>query len=186
MSADLKLVKLVKKGKSAAMGKLYDKYAKEIYKFVFYKTMHKEIAEDLTSKIFLKVLKKIDTFDSKKSAFRTWLYNVARYTVIDYYRVKKSNSDIDDFWDLSSSEDVEAKIHNKVEIEKIKEFLQKLSSDQREIVLLRLWQDLSYKEIAAVMGKNEGACKMAYSRAMKMIRDNYAVYFLLLWFINKI
>src|SRR6056297_2278284 len=68
---------------------LYERYIKKIYNFIYYKTMHQETAEDLTSQTFIKALNKINSFDSEQGTFQAWLYKIARNTVIDHYRTQK-------------------------------------------------------------------------------------------------
>ena len=83
-------------------GKLYDQHVKKIYEFIYFKTHHKETAEDLTSVTFMKALSNIESFDEKKASFKTWLYRIARNTVIDHYRMKRETADLEDAWDLRS------------------------------------------------------------------------------------
>jgi len=85
---------------------LYDKYIKKIYDFIYFKTTHKETAEDLTSQTFFKALEKIKTFNSDKGTFSAWLYQIARNTVIDHYRTMKKTVDIDDVWDMAEDQDI--------------------------------------------------------------------------------
>lgn len=185
MSDDLQLVKDAQSGRSDAMAALCDLYAAPIYKFIFYKTMHRESAEDLTSQVFFKVLEKLNSFDAEKSSFRTWLYTVARNTVIDHYRLQKKEKNIDDFWDLASNEVVDELVDNRLQLSKVQEILKDLKAEQREIVLLRVWQGMSYKEIAEVTGRTEAACKMTYSRAMQVVKDNIISLIFFALIINK-
>lgn len=185
MSDDLQLVQAAKAGRSDAMSQLYDFYADPIYKFIFYKTMHRETAEDLTSQVFFKVLEKLATFDSAKSSFRTWLYTVARNTVIDHYRTQKQNKNIEDVWDLSSKEEVDEIVENRMQLEKVQEALKDLKPEQREVILLRLWQGMTYQEIAEATGRSESACKMTYSRAMKLVKNNIISLIFFALIINK-
>jgi len=87
-------------GSLEEFAKLYDKYLDKIYQFVFYRTSHRETAEDLTAQIFMKALERIGSYDSQQAQFATWLYRVARNTIIDYYRSQKKDANIDDYWDL--------------------------------------------------------------------------------------
>jgi RNA polymerase sigma-70 factor (ECF subfamily) len=186
MSEDTILIEQAQAGQSVAFTALYQRYVDKIYKFVFYKTMHKETAEDLTSKVFFKVLKKINTYKEGSASFQTWLYTVARNTVIDHYRSQKKDYNIDDIWDLSNKEDIAENVEVNIQIEKVKEYLKDLKTDQREIIMLRLWQGLSYKEIAEVIGKNEANCKVIYSRTVKKMRENLIIVFILGLLINNI
>jgi len=169
---DLSLIKQYKTGDKDAFSVLYQKYIEKIYKFVFYKTMHKETAEDLTSTVFFKALDKIETFEGKKAKFQTWLYNIARNTVIDYYRTKKPNVDVEDFWGIADENHLETTIDSNLKIEEVKKYLQTLNPEQREIVILRIWEGLSYKEISEIVGKSENACKVTFSRTVSKLKDN--------------
>jgi len=149
---------------------LYDKYVKKIFNFIYYKTHHKETAEDLTSETFIKALTNISGFDENKGAFSTWLYKIARNTVIDFYRTKKNNLNIDDIWDLANEEDIICDLDTKQKLTEVKKYLKTLKSEQREIVILRVWEGMSYKEISEAVGKSEASCKMAFSRTIQQLR----------------
>lgn len=152
-------------------GQLYDKYIKKIFNFIYYKTHHKETAEDLTSETFIKALDKLDSFNQNKGSFSTWIYQIARNTVIDFYRTKKNSVNVDDIWDLSTDEDILRDLDTAKRLEDVKEYLKTLKSEQREIVLLRVWEGMSYKEISDAMGKSEASCKMAFSRTIKILKE---------------
>ena len=102
------IIARIKNGELNQFGTLYDLYIKKIYNFVYYKTMHKETAEDLTSQTFFKALDNIQRFDETKGSFSSWLYRIARNTVIDYYRTKKTENNIEDVWDLSGDENIQS------------------------------------------------------------------------------
>ena len=95
-----KIIKDCKKGDLEKFSGLYDVYIGKIYRFIFYKTSHKETAEDLTSETFTKALKSIEGFSANKGTFQAWLFRIARNTVIDFYRTKKDLKNIDDVWEL--------------------------------------------------------------------------------------
>lgn len=169
-------------GDRQAFGRLYDDYVREIYDFLYFKTHHKETAQDLTSQTFMKALQHLQTYDADKSSFGTWLYRIARNTATDHYRTKRSFVDIEDAWDLKDDTDLEQDADTAVFMQKIKVHLAKLSSEQRDIVTMRVWQGKSYAEIASIVGKSEASCKMNFSRALKQLRKEMplAVFLLLL------
>jgi RNA polymerase sigma-70 factor, ECF subfamily len=164
------LISRVQSGEAEYFGELYESYARRIFVFIYYKTHHRETAEDLTSKTFMKALEKISTFDSDKGSFNSWIYQIARNLVCDHYRSLKFTKDIEDVWDLSSSEDIARDIGNKDQLEEVRVGLQKLSPSQREIIILRVWEGLSYAEIAEAVGKSEAACKMDFGRGVKSLK----------------
>lgn len=172
MPADKQIQKIIKKcqtGDNKDFVYIYDSYINKIYKFIYYKTNHTETAEDLTSKVFFKALKNISKFDPETN-FNSWIYRIARNIVIDYYRLKKEESNIDDFYDLDDGEDIEIDFDNKRKIEEVKKYLSNLKTEQREIIILRVWEGLSYKEIAEITGKSEESLKMMFSRVIKKLR----------------
>ncbi len=154
------------KGELEKFSDLYEIYVDKIYRFIYYKTMHTETAEDLTSQTFMKALEKINSYDSKKGLFATWLYQIARNTVIDHYRRSYPEEDLVDAWHLPDKSDLAAKIDNREFLNQVQKYIHQLQPEQREIVLLRLWDNLPYQEIAKLVGKTEASCKMMFSRAL--------------------
>lgn len=167
---DKQIITQCQKGDLERFGQLYDKYIKKIYDFIYYKTTHKETAEDLTSQTFFKAMDKIGGFDNSKGTFSAWLYQIARNTVIDFYRTKRKEANIEDIWDLAGNDDLERDIDTKEKLAKVEKYIAKLKSEQREIIIMRVWQDMSYQEIVAIKGKSEASCKMIFSRAMAILR----------------
>ena len=173
-----------KNGDKEAFACLYDAYVKRIYIFIYYKTFHRETAEDLTSHTFIKALENIQRFNSGRSSFSAWLYIIARNLVIDHYRKRRNTIDIQDVWDLAGEQDVELDTQNRILFEKVSGLIQKLPQKHREIVLLRVWEDLPYSEIANILGKSEASCKMMFSRTMAKLKKQVsltAILFILLF-----
>jgi|SRR3989344_1077394 len=170
MTEEANLIIACQKGNTEAFGKLYDFYSKKIYDFLYYRTHHKQTAEDLASTVFTKALEKIRQFDSGKAQFSTWLYQIARNTLIDHYRALKTTDNIEDIWDLPSSANVERDADTTLALEKVKEHIKQLPSLQRDIVVMRLWDGLSHAEIASILSITEGNSKVSFSRAVDKLR----------------
>jgi len=157
-------------GKLEEFGKIYEKYVKKIYNFTYYKTSSREVAEDLTSQAFFKALSRIDQFDTSGS-FSAWIYTIARNGIIDYYRSNHPQSNIEDAFDLVDGTNIERDIDAKEDLKKVKEYIKSLNSTQREILMLRIWEGMSYKEIADITGKSETNCRIIFSRAISKVRE---------------
>ncbi len=168
---ELDLVIAAQKGDAQAFGRLYDLYIKKIYDFIFYKTSHKETAEDLTSLTFTKAFEKLKGFNITLGTFSAWVYQIARNTVIDHYRSQHFHYNVDDFFDLDDGKDLNEETDSKLRLEVLKNYLKELSPEQKDVLVMRVWQEMSYAEIAAVLGKSEASCKMLYSRAVSKLKE---------------
>jgi len=171
-------------GDMEQFGQLYDKYIRKIYDFIYFKTHHKETAEDLTSRTFMKAVEKLSTFDTDKGTFQAWIYQIARNTVIDHYRTKKIDSNIEDIWDLSSHEDLVRDFDTREKLKSVEKYLSTLSAEQRDIVIMRVWQGMSHSEIAEALGKTEASVKMSYSRTIRTLREKMPLAVYLTFILN--
>lgn len=184
---DVQLIEACKRGDAAAFGELYDAYARKIYDFAYYRTHHRETAEDLAADVFLKAFAKISAFDPSNGTFSAWLYRIARNRVIDHYRTAKPSADIEDVWDLlASGDDVARDAETRERLRAVEAHLSSLPAAQRDVVIMRVWDGLTYAEIAETLGKSEAACKMTFSRAVATLRKNAPLAALLLILINPL
>lgn len=175
MFVENELIAKIQNGETESFGEIYELFTQKIYAFIFYKTFHRETAEDLTSQTFTRALEKIQSFDSQKGSFNSWIYAIARNSVVDFYRTKKDSKNIDDVFDLASEVDVAAEISAKNEFAEIRDALQKISPRQREIILLRIWEGMKFREIAEILAKNEAAVKMDFARGLQNLKKEIVV-----------
>lgn len=158
-------------GELAEFAVLYDAYSDSIYKFIYYRIQDRYRAEDLTSEIFFKALKKIDHYNPDLAQFSTWLYQIARNHLVDHYRTFKALDELDEAIEISTSEDIPAELDKSYDAVKVRGAMEKLPLAMKEIIVMRMWEDLSYNEIAERTGKSEAALKMHMSRAMKKLAE---------------
>ncbi len=177
----LAAVKDCQNGNAAAFGIIYDTFIKKIYNYLYFRTRHKEMAEDLTSVTFTKAYKNISSFRPESGTLQAWLYRIARNTLIDHYRTSKPTSDIGDAENFATRDDVEGTMDNNAELEKVFQYLNKLPKEHKDLVVMRVWDEMSYKEIAEVTGKSPDALKMSVSRILTKLRAEIAVVLLVLF-----
>lgn len=179
---DIDIVKSIQKWKRDNFILLYDKYIKKIYDFVFFKVWNKSEAEDLTSEIFLKAYESMDKFDvTRESAFSSWIYKIANNLVIDYYRTKKDVVSDELIWEKPQYYDILWDIQNRDKIKEVLDYLDSLEPIQKEIFIMRIWNDMSYNEISEIVGKSVDNCKQIFSRTMKKVVANVSVNSLLVF-----
>ncbi len=157
-------------GDVASFSVLYDFYVDKIYRFIFFKVPFGE-AEDLTEDVFLKVMQKKHTFDPDKSAFSTWIYTIARNTVIDFLRTSKSVSELNEFIeDTDSNKDIVNNLDKNFELLNLKKAISVLPKDKQDLVVLRFIDELSYEEMAQILQKSEGSIRISMMRTLKELR----------------
>ncbi len=173
------------KGDFSAFWALYEEYVDQIFAYVLRKTSDREVAEDLTSQIWMKAMKGLKNFDFQEGAsFKSWIYRIASNIVIDYYRSKKEQVNLDEIAEIWISENLASQIDNKDSLTQVLNFLKKLKPIEEEIVILRIWDDLSYKEIAEITWKKEDNCKQIYKRSLEKIQANCSLLlFIMIFFI---
>ena len=166
-----------------AFGEIYETYIDQIFVFVLRKTSDREVAEDLTSQVWMKAMKGLSNFSEQEGAsFKSWIYRIAHNTVIDHYRVQRQQVDLDAIWEIGISVDIVKCIDDSNKLEEVRQFLWELKPIEKEIVLLRVWDELSYKEIAEITGKKEDNCKQIYKRSLEKIQANIILYLITLIF----
>ena len=82
---------------------VYEKYADKVKGYIYPKVTNRADAEDLHSAVFIKVYQKFETFDQSKASVSTWVYTIARNTVIDYFRARRIHEEVQE--DSAISED---------------------------------------------------------------------------------
>lgn len=178
---DLKLMQKCFDWNLDCFWKIYERYIDKIYKFVYLKTSNKELAEDIVSDVFISALNNINSFKfDENSNVKAWLYRIANNKVIDFYRTNKNYEEIWDYLEMSIKTDIWANIDNKTKLEEVVSYLQDIKKEHREIVLYRIWEDLSYREISEITGKSVDNCKKVVSRTLKNISANFLLFILIL------
>lgn len=162
---------------------LYLQHVDAVYRYLHRRTLQREVAEDLTSTVFLKALDSIRSYDPQRGVFRAWLYRIARNALIDFYRSSaRTNVSIENVWDLASDDITSLAAEKAIDAAKLHDAMKIFTPDQREIVMLRIWEGLSYAEIAELTGKTEGNAKVMFSRALVELRTRLPSLLLLLLF----
>ena len=168
---DNELVTKIQAGQQDYFIDLYDLYIDKIYRFLYYRINHQQTAEDLTSQTFLKALNNIQTFDGAKGTFQAWLYKIAYNLLIDHYRKFKPTLDLTYAEQTASQDNSEQLAEQYFNKRQVAELLQQLPEATQELIILRVWEELPYAEIAKILNKTENSLKMQFSRAISSLRD---------------
>lgn len=170
--AEAGLILRAKAGEAKAFGALYDRYHAQIYRFVLLKSSNKEDAEDLTHQIFLKAYENVASYEDRGFPFSSWLYQIARNRLTDYYRTAKhevSLEDTDPEYFVGTAS-VSNMVDMGIEMEKVKEAIGSLKPDYQDVVIMRFVEELSLQETAEAVGKTVGAIKLIQYRALQELK----------------
>jgi len=179
-------VKKAQKGDTLSFEKIYDEYAPKILSFVFYKVQNRAEAEDLSSEIWVQVIKSLKSYNFK-SSFNTWLYGLAKNLVFQYYREKYKNKEVvtfDEYFEQMNGvdEDFDNIESDMVEVEStqnetyLNKIFKGLNKIQREILELRFLKGYKISEVAEEMNLSESNVRVTQMRAINKLKKMNPTY----------
>jgi len=154
----------------------YNTYFEKVYRYIFFRVgRNKELAEDLTSEIFLKAMEKYDSFDQKRP-FAVWVYRIAHNHLVDYYKkVKFEMMDIEEVAnELKSNSNLVKELESRMNTASVTEVLEDLPRLQKEVIMMKYLNELSNPEIAEILDTNEAHVRVLHHRALKWLKTKLA------------
>ncbi|MDR3642107.1 MAG: RNA polymerase sigma factor [Candidatus Doudnabacteria bacterium] len=165
------LLAKAKQGNQEALTEIYELYFKKLYRFIFFRVGHKQLAEDLAEDVFLRAFTKLSDV-SDNASFQGWLYQIARNLVIDHYRQKKQIIDIEE---LENSLEYESNIIDVLDLQQQQKILlrlmKELGHEQQIVIKLKFLEGLDNAEIAVMLHKSEGAVRVIQHRAITKLQE---------------
>lgn len=166
----------VRNGELDALGELFERHHGPLFGFLLKLTGDRTAAEDITQIVFQRMLKYRHTYRDDGS-FAAWMYHLARRCTADHFR--RANSApyatdpvaLDDRADESPHAAQQAAVHDDHAL--LHAALSRLDHDDREVLLLARFQELSFAEIARILDCSAGAAKVRAHRALRTLRDLY-------------
>jgi len=166
-------IEKAKQGNQVSFNFLLGYYWSDVYNFQLKRTRNEIDAEDITIQSFSKAFNKIHTFKDAY-VFKTWLITISRNIHIDFLRKKKTSintntneeQEVEAYQIVDQNPTPEAKIITKQKLDQLSQDLKQLKPKYREIILLRYFEDLSYKEISQRIGEPMSNVKVKLMRAM--------------------
>jgi RNA polymerase sigma factor (sigma-70 family) len=174
--SDNALMLKVKSGDIDKMGLLYDRYNRQLFRFIFNMIRQKELSEDIVQNIFLRMLKYPDGFIGF-GEFKMWMYHIARNAVYDYFKKAKrtpQQADVKDYEEKITGGNLsDTDLEKEEELRILEKAMKGLSDESRELLILCRYQELKYSEIAKLLNTTEGAIKVRVHRALNQLKINY-------------
>ncbi len=183
--SDEELVAVILSGDESAFQCLVERHSASIYRIAFSITGGHADAEDVTQETFLRVYKHLNGFNPEKASFKTWLLTIARNQSINIFSSVKrkatrffSDFDSNDAGSesflsslASPNDDAEQAYSKQVEFQKVNAAIGKLPERQRTALLLKAQEELSYEQIAVVMGATASSVESLIFRARRKLLD---------------
>lgn len=176
-TVDAELVDLVGRaqgGDGAAFAALYDRYVDQTFGYVYRRVQHRQTAEDLTSDVFLRAFRRLDSFEWQGVDLGAWIMTIARNRVHDHFksarfRMERASDQTPEDATPGVEDDPERVAMGRDMARALGRALENLSDDHREVIELRFVHDRSVSETAAIMGRTVGATKALQYRALKAL-----------------
>lgn len=178
------LLKRAQAYEEQAIAELYDHYAPRIYSYLYRRVHDEQLAEDLTSDVFVRVLQALQSEQFWHTSFQAWLYRIAHNQVVDYYRQQTRQQEqmyqvpLEDQPEATGVENVIADPSADVDAEQdvrelacgLEAALSRLTPDQQQVLVLRFGEQMKTQEVAAIMNKTNGAIEALQHRALATLR----------------
>jgi RNA polymerase sigma factor (sigma-70 family) len=171
---DEMIMEAVKRGELQQASVLFERYNKRVFNFLARMTMDRDVAEDLTQNVFLRVMKYKDSYKDG-ARFQSWIYQIARNIFSDHYQAHKNKFAL--FVDVEKVSDhmpdsAESELADERE-KRLHKSMAKLGEEQRELLILTRFQQMKYEEVALIMDTTVANIKVKVHRAIAKLREHY-------------
>lgn len=177
MNEEMRLIRKIQKKGDRAAAALIRKYYDEIYGYVCKQNSDRHTAMDLTQEIFISMLRTIVRYDGRQASFRTWLYKIATYKVVDWFRsraycVLKETLSFEDVEPIDGT-DFTQSIEESEFLEQIRTYVNELPPDSQNVFRLHIFGGYSFAEIADCLQIPESSVKSKYYRLINCLRKEF-------------
>ena len=156
---------------------LYEEFLPRVFRYIRYRVNSEQETEDLTSVVFEKALVNFEKYSRDKASFSTWIFSIARNTVIDHYRtqarrpsISLEKAEIETSSNELLPDDVLVKMEER---EKLQSCLSRLSREEQEIIALKFGAEMNNRQIARATGLSESNVGTKLYRAVRKLRDSF-------------
>jgi RNA polymerase sigma-70 factor, ECF subfamily len=160
----------------AAFGELYRRYVVRVYRYLYSHVGMAEAAEDLTSQVFCAAWEGMAHYQERGS-FAAWLFRIARNKANDHFRRRRPDLPLDEtVLFLGEEFDPQVSLEQAEALRRLADLVIRLAPEQLELLRLRFAADLSFGQMAGLLGRNEGAVKMSFYRLLEHLRTKWEKY----------
>jgi RNA polymerase sigma-70 factor (ECF subfamily) len=150
---------------------LYEEYYDKIAHYVYSHIGDREQAEDITSEVFLKALASLKSYRERGIPMRGWLFRIAHNLTVDHLRKtnRRQTAQVDPEALVASDSPADT-VERRTELERVVEAMNQLTAEQREVINLRFFGELTSREVSGIMDKSDGAVREMQRAAIEKLR----------------
>lgn len=153
----------------AAFSLLYDRYVRPVYRYHFNRVGNADDAQDLTAQTFLAALEALPRYRGR-GLFAPWLFQIARSKSADFFRRRRPVVELEQAEGRSVHADLAAQVAQNEDTARLAALVANLEDDERELLRLRYVADLTFVEMAALLGKGDQAVKKSLYRLLARLQ----------------
>jgi RNA polymerase sigma-70 factor (ECF subfamily) len=153
----------------AAFGRLYDQYVQPVYRYLYSRIGDIHAAEDVTSQTFMAAYEALPKY-RERGQFSAWLFRIARSKMNDHFRKNRYEIGLDAAGEMLEREDSLGALIRAEELSKIRFLIKNLNEEEQDLIRLRYVAELSFAEIADLLGKREDAVKKSVYRLLERLK----------------
>lgn len=175
MSDEYSLLVRARRLESDALAEIHDTYYAPIFRYVAFRVGDRDLAEDLTSEVFMRLLAALRDKNAPQTTLRGWLYGVAARVVSDHHRRHYRAPEVELDESLISRDATPAELVDEMLThEELRQAMAELTEEQQHVLALRFGHELPIQEVARALGKTEGAVKQLQARAVAALARKLA------------
>lgn len=152
-----------------AFGRLYDRYVQPIYRYLYSRLGDAAAAEDVTSQTFIAAYESLHKYH-ERGQFSAWLFRIAQSKMNGYFRRNRREVRLEAAGELFEREDALGTLIRAEELSQVRFLIKKLNPEEQDILRLRYVAELSFSEMAELLGKREDAVKKSVYRLLERLK----------------
>jgi RNA polymerase sigma-70 factor (ECF subfamily) len=168
----VELIDRARNGERASIGQLYEEYHAHVYRYLYYLVGDVHTAEDLTSDVFLRMIRSLPNYRYQGISFQAWLFQIAHNLAVDYFRKAGNRPQVELEENLHSSDtDLDKTVEQNLTSEYLRKALENLNHAQREVIVLRFVAGMPIAQVAQTLRKSEDTVKGLQRRGLAALRS---------------